>query len=197
MMKLGLCCGSGLCCTLLCGVLLLGGGAAIFGQAADAPVAKSEDAGAPCATAMKPDFADVDLTADEQKVVDYLADLIESGEMAIASEEVIKKEVGLSIEQIEQLDHSKLRAGVMAELTRRDFDLSSLGGNCTKYRACSVDRNLMNATGSAITTRGSRCMATRWRCTFATEQTGSSSALTTSTGVVTWAATRIGSEASS
>jgi peroxiredoxin len=38
----------------------------------------------------------------------------------------------------------------MAELSRRNFDMTSLGGNCSKYNACSVDRNLMNATGEEL-----------------------------------------------
>ena len=68
----------------------------------------------------------------------------------MVSSELLEREVGLSIEAIEQLDQSKLRAGVMAELSRRNFDLASLGGNCSKYSACSVDRNLMNAKGEEL-----------------------------------------------
>ena len=41
-------------------------------------------------------------------------------------------------------------SAIMAELERRGFDLASLGGNCSKYSACSVDRNLMNASGKEL-----------------------------------------------
>jgi peroxiredoxin len=54
------------------------------------------------------------------------------------------------METIEQFDESKLRAGVLAELSHREFDLASLGGNCSRYNACSVDHNLMNATGEEL-----------------------------------------------
>jgi peroxiredoxin len=125
MVKLGLCCGGGLCCALLGGLLWLGGGSAVLGQ-------------------------DVELTPDEQKVVNHLADVIESGQAPIVTSDELEREVGLSATAVEQLDRSKLHAGVMAELSRRNFDLASLGGNCSKYSACSVDRNLMNASGAEL-----------------------------------------------
>jgi peroxiredoxin len=165
MIKLGLCCGGGLCCALLGGILWLGGGSAVLGRGTEVPVHKSvgcskagctkagcekhATAGAPCG-ALSADTADVDLTPDEQKVVTYLANMIEGGKAPMVTSEELEKEVGLSLEAIEQLDESKLRAGVMAELSRRNFDLASLGGNCSKYSACSVDRNLMNATGEEL-----------------------------------------------
>jgi peroxiredoxin len=76
--------------------------------------------------------------------------MIESGKAPILTSEELEQELGLSPEAIEQLDQSKLRAGVMAELSRRNFDLAGLSGNCSKYSACSVDRNLMNATGADL-----------------------------------------------
>ena len=166
MMKLGLCCGGGgLCCALLSGVLWLAGGTAVVGETAEVVAAKTVEStetgcskvgckkhageGAPCGM-LSADTADVELTADEQKVVTYLAGMIEDGKVPMITSEELEKEVGLSLEAIERLDESKLRAGVMAELSRRNFDLASLGGNCSKYNACSVDRNLMNATGPEL-----------------------------------------------
>jgi peroxiredoxin len=166
MMKLGLCCGGGLCCALLGGILWLGGGSTILSQTVGevptqerigcrkAGCTKTDcdehaTAGAPCGMPSG-DITDVDLTHDERKVVTYLADMIEDGEAPMVDSDELEKELGLSLEAIEQLDKSKLRAGVMAELSRRNFDLASLGGNCSKYSACSVDRNLMNATGDDL-----------------------------------------------
>jgi len=165
MLKLGLCCGGGLCCALLGGALWLGGGTTVLGEAAE-PVSaqtvgcakagctkagcdKHEAAKAPCVMSGG-DVQDVDLTADEKKVVAYIADKIEDGELPTIDGEELAEKVGLSEEAIEQFDESNLRAGVVAELSRRNFDLASLGGNCSKYNACSVDRNLMNATGEEL-----------------------------------------------
>jgi peroxiredoxin len=164
-MKLGLCCGAGVCCALLSGALWLGGGTAVLAEGAEVGAEKTvgcpktgctrtgckkhATAGAPCG-ASSGDAADVELTADEQKVVAYLADMIEGGEAPMVDGEKLEKELGLSMDAIEQLDESKLRPAVMAELSRRNFDLASLGGNCSKYNACSVDRNLMNAAGEEL-----------------------------------------------
>ncbi|NNK48791.1 MAG: TlpA family protein disulfide reductase [Gemmatimonadetes bacterium] len=165
MIKLGLCCGGGLCCVLLGGALWLGGGTTVFGEATERVVAKTggcakagcTKAGcdkhgaekAPCAMSGG-DVQDVDLTADEKKVVAYIADKIEDGGLPMIDDGELAERVGLSKEAIEQLDESNLRVGVMAELSRRNFDLASLGGNCSKYNACSVDRNLMNAAGEEL-----------------------------------------------
>lgn len=146
MMNFGMCCGGGLCCALLSGILWLGGGGTVLGQEADAT------AGASCGTTSAAGVAsaDGDLTPDEQKIVTYLADLIEGGKPPMVTTEELAQELGLSSEAIEQLVESKLRAAVMAELASRNFDLASLGGNCSKFSACSVDRNLMNATGDDL-----------------------------------------------
>jgi peroxiredoxin len=147
MMKLGLCCGSGLCCALLSGVLWFSGSGVVFGEAIDAQ--KQETTTAPCGMPSA-DVTDLDLTSDEQRVVAYLADMIEAGKPPMASSVELEQEVGLSLAAVEQLDKSKFRAGVVAELSRRGFDLAGLFGNCSKYSACSVDRNLMNATGDEL-----------------------------------------------
>ena len=125
---------------------MLGGGGAVLGQGAEP---EATTAAATCGTPSAV-TADGDLTAEEQKVVTYLVNMIEDGKAPMITSEELEKEVGLSLEAIEQLDESKLRAAVMAELSSRNFDLASLGGNCSKYSACSVDRNLMNATGDEL-----------------------------------------------
>ena len=91
-----------------------------------------------------------ELTADEQKVVDYLSDQIASGKPPMISDQQMESELGIASEAISRLDRSKLRAGVIAELQRRNFDLSALMGNCSKYNACSVDRNLALADGEEL-----------------------------------------------
>ena len=82
MMKLGLCCGSGLCCALLSGVLWFSGSGVVFGEAIDAqkPATTTAPCGLPSA-----DVADLDLTPHEQKGVAYLADMIEAGKPPMAS----------------------------------------------------------------------------------------------------------------
>ena len=143
------CCGSGMCCALLSGALWLGGTVPVSEDPTE--VVASETVGCSKAGATPAVNAEGgELTADEQKVVTYLADMIENGQAPMVDSDELEKELGLSIADIEQLDESKLRAAVMAELSRRNFDVASLGGNCSKYNACSVDRNLMNATGEEL-----------------------------------------------
>ncbi len=146
-MRLALCCGGGICCALVSVVLWLGGG--LVGQAV---AQESDSAAAPpsCSSAGVPAGNDAALTDVEQKVVTYLADMIESGKTPMISEEKLEQELGLSSAEIERLVESKLRPAVMTELERRGFDLASLGGNCSKYSACSVDQNLMNASGKEL-----------------------------------------------
>lgn len=163
MSKLGLCCAGGLGCALLAGVLWLADGttpcrdgAALGTNAAcakaecvdedchDHPAAKG-----PCATATG-DAPSVELTADEEKVVAYIADRIEGGGLPEIDERELAENVGITEDAVARLDESTIRAGVLAELSRRSYDLASLGGNCAKYAACSVDRNLMNATGEEL-----------------------------------------------
>ena len=140
MIKLGLFCGGCTCCALLSGVLWLGGGAAV----------EASDEVAQCGSAAVDIAADdVELTPVEQKLVTRVADLFEAGKQMMSEEELME-EVGLSAEQFAELDEARLRTALAAELTRRGFDLASLGGNCTKYSACSVDHNLSNATGEEL-----------------------------------------------
>ena len=152
MMKLGLCCGGGVSCALVSGVLWLAGAGAGLDQKVDQKVDDERASSTTsCGTLIAGDTdTDIDLTSDERRVVNFLADIIEAGETPMVSGEVLEQELGLSSEAIERIDTSKLRAGVMAELTRRGVDVASLGGNCSKYSACSVDHNLMNATGEEL-----------------------------------------------
>ncbi len=161
MIKLGLCCGGGVCCAVLSGFLWVAGSAAVSGEPRDGTTQTSVGCskagctknhatdGAPCG-AVTDDAAGGELTADEQKVVTYLVDMIEAGKAPMVTSDELGTELGLSIEAIEHLNESRLRAAVMAELSHRDFDLASLGGNCSKFSACSVDHNLMNATGDEL-----------------------------------------------
>ncbi len=143
------CCGSGLCCALLSGALWLGGTVPVSEDSTE--VVASETVGCSKAAATPAVNAEGgELTANEQKVVTYLADMIENGQAPMVDSDELEKELGLSIAEIEQLVESKLRPAVMAELSRRNFDVASLGGNCSKYNACSVDHNLMNATGEEL-----------------------------------------------
>lgn len=146
MMKLGLCCGSGACCALVAGLVWFAAAGAGVDQAVEEPVASTG-----CTTTLTAESAEaVELTADERRVVEFLAGLIESGESPLVSGDVLERELGMSQEAIERLDTSKLRSGVINELVRRGVDLAAFGGNCSKYRACSVDRNLMNASGKEL-----------------------------------------------
>ncbi len=144
MFKLGLCCGGGACC-LLVGTLWMGGGQAVE-RAIDA-VAETSTKSAGCAKAKN----DVQLTEVEQEAAAYLAGLIESGKLAQATEEQLEQDLGLTREAIAELDQENLRAGVFALLLERGFDVSKLGvGNCSRFSACSVDRNLNLASGDEL-----------------------------------------------
>ena len=119
MLKLGLCCGGGLCCALLGGALWLRGGATVLGEAAElvadktvacakagctkAGCEKHVGAKAPCAMSGG-EVQDVNLTADEKKVVAYIADAIEDGELPmIDSEELAeKKDRDASVREIRE-----------------------------------------------------------------------------------------------
>ncbi len=148
MLKLGLCCGGGACCALASGILWVASAAAVPDKKVDEEPKSSSTS---CGTLIAGDTdTDVDLTSDERRVVGFLADIIEAGETPMVSGDVLEQELGLSSEAVERLDTTKLRAGVIAELTRRGVDIASFGGNCSKYSACSVDHNLMNATGEEL-----------------------------------------------
>jgi len=90
------------------------------------------------------------LTEHERKIVDYVCNRIAAeGKVPAFSSAEIEKATGLSLEEISE---SKLRAAVLAELTRRNINVDRLASasNCTKFSACSVDRDLSSATDEEL-----------------------------------------------
>lgn len=94
-----------------------------------------------------------DLTADELKLVRYLADLIENSSRVEFDVAAFSKATGLSEDTIYNMDQDRIQAGIFAELASRGFDTSNLsfgGGNCAEFGACSVDANLAGASGELL-----------------------------------------------
>jgi len=127
-------------------------------QAADAaPTFASADRNSAGAclnnTACKPENAAATLAGfseAERKLIDYVCDRV-VGEGKTNFDDVdFEKEIGVSVDA---LDQQTLQVGVLAELNRRNFKFSSLGGGgyCSKFSACSVDRDLSGATGEELT----------------------------------------------
>ncbi len=90
------------------------------------------------------------LTENERKIVDYVCNRIATeGKVPDFSQAEIEKATGLSLEEINE---SKLRAAVLVELSRRNINIDRLASasNCTKFSACSVDRDLSSATGEEL-----------------------------------------------
>ena len=127
-------------------------------QAADAaPTFASADRNSAGAclnnTACKPENAAATLAGfseAERKLIDYVCDRV-VGEGKTNFDDVdFEKEIGISVAA---LDQQTLQVGVLAELNRRNFKFSSLGGGgyCSKFSACSVDRDLSGATGEELT----------------------------------------------
>jgi len=127
-------------------------------QAADAaPTFASADRNSAGAclnnTACKPENAVATLASfseAERKLIDYVCDRV-VGEGKTNFDNVdFEKEIGVSVDA---LDQQTLQVGVLAELNRRNFKFSSLGGGgyCSKFSACSVDRDLSGATGEELT----------------------------------------------
>jgi len=90
-----------------------------------------------------------DLTPAESKVVDYMVNqTINFGKTRITATE-IREATGVSIDDI---DPQRLNSAAFAELSRRNFDFEKAFdcGNCSKFSACSVDRNLSNASGEEL-----------------------------------------------
>ena len=90
-----------------------------------------------------------ELSADEKKIVDYITNQIVNENRFQFEDEEIEKETGVSVKSF---DDSRLQAAVMAELNRRNVNLSSIAcaGNCATFSACSIDRNLNGATGEEL-----------------------------------------------
>ncbi|MFQ5479489.1 MAG: TlpA family protein disulfide reductase [Candidatus Krumholzibacteriia bacterium] len=97
-----------------------------------------------------------DYSADELKVIKYIADQIVATGATSFEDEDLAKATGLSVEVIAAMDGDHIQAGVMAELANRNFDLAKLmnnescAGNCAAFGACSVDKNLAGASGAEL-----------------------------------------------
>lgn len=90
-------------------------------------------------------------SADEQKVIDYISEQVATtGNVAFQAED-LEKALGVSLQQ---MNPEKLRAGVLAQLQERKISLSDFNGqacgNCSKFSACSVDRDLSGASGEEL-----------------------------------------------
>lgn len=89
-------------------------------------------------------------TQDEIKVIRYVADRLVAGDPPRFTEADLAQGAGVPLEVIEGLETRRLQQGLIAEFSRRGLDASSLGGNCTKFSACSIDRDLSGATGEEL-----------------------------------------------
>jgi len=90
-------------------------------------------------------------TPDEQKVIGYITDQVETQGTVQFDAKEIENTLGVSMEN---MNSGKLRAGVIAERNKRDIKLAGLDGqacgNCSKFSACSVDRDLSGASGEEL-----------------------------------------------
>ena len=86
----------------------------------------------------------------ERNLIDYVCDRIVGDGKTNFDDVDFEKEIGISVDDMNQ---QTLQVGVLAELNRRNFKFSSLGGGsyCSKFSACSVDRDLSGATGEELT----------------------------------------------
>ena len=92
-------------------------------------------------------------SADELKVIKYVADQIIATGNVQFDDEVLAEATGVSVEVIKAMSGDRLESGVMAELRNRNFDfakLESCAGNCAEFGACSVDKNLAGASGAEL-----------------------------------------------
>ncbi|MCH7548047.1 MAG: redoxin family protein [Candidatus Krumholzibacteriota bacterium] len=99
------------------------------------------------------DFDLGSLTADELKLVNHLADLVEKNKQVIFDVAAFAEATGLSEETIMNIDQDRIEHGLLAELERRGFDTSAIAfgsGNCGEFGACSVDANLAGASGDVL-----------------------------------------------
>lgn len=89
-----------------------------------------------------------DFSAVERRVIDHVCDLLVSGrDVADITPEAIAQATGVSLEG---MTFERLQAGVLLELKRRNFNFDQIGGYCSKYSACSVDRDLSGAAGEEL-----------------------------------------------
>ncbi|MFQ5605693.1 MAG: peroxiredoxin family protein [bacterium] len=88
-------------------------------------------------------------TDDEQNVVDYICDQVMANGKTNFDDDELEKATGVSVQA---MNNDKLKAGVLAELNRRNFNFGRLSGGsyCSKFSACSVDRDLSGASGEEL-----------------------------------------------
>ncbi len=89
-------------------------------------------------------------TADELKVIGYIADRLVTGEPPSFTSEEIQAATGVTLEAIEGLSRLRIEQGLIAEMTRRGIDVAAFAGNCAKFSACSIDRDLSGASGEDL-----------------------------------------------
>jgi peroxiredoxin len=92
------------------------------------------------------------LEADQARLIDYLATkIIERGSITFTADEIVEA-TGIPKEQIDLLNGAEIQNAVIAELTGRLFDVTSLAGasHCAEFSACSIDRNLSGASGEEL-----------------------------------------------
>jgi len=92
-------------------------------------------------------------TEDELKIINFVSNrIVAEGEIPDFTGEEIEEATGVSLEYLEEMSQDRLQGGVLAELNRRQFNLASLAGtgNCARFNACSIDRNLAGAGGAEL-----------------------------------------------
>lgn len=87
---------------------------------------------------------------EELKVIRFIADRLEAGDSPRFSAEEIRLATGVTASVLENLDQPRLHQGVIAEMARRGLDVASLAGNCARFSACSIDRDLSGASGEEL-----------------------------------------------
>jgi len=113
-------------------------------------VRESSKNAASCATqsACSPKMALGELTETEKKAVRFICDVIEKEKRVKFDEDEIEKAIGA---KLTDSNPAAIQAGVMAELERRDFDMSTLPmSRCAKYNACSINMDLSYAEGPEL-----------------------------------------------
>lgn len=95
---------------------------------------------------------------DDQKLISYIAGRImeNDGDIAAISEEIVSGEIaratGLNLSGKDESYYSGLQGGILTALSDKGADLEQLiaKSNCAKFAACSVDMNLVAASGDEL-----------------------------------------------
>lgn len=160
--------GALLICTVIVGLMIFSGGTTFAekahslshtaglceGESCDAVTATISNMdgcstdGAGCAPSVSVAVVE-NLSAEEKKVVAYIADQVATEGRTQFEDGEIEKAAGISAKT---LDNARLQSAVMAELSRRNFNFAQLAGagNCATFSACSIDRNLNGASGEEL-----------------------------------------------